>query len=161
MKKLDPKITKTQGFSLVGIATEMSFAENKTAKLWQEFIPLKMANFGKKQVDLYSVEVYKDLSFFSNFDPKQTFMKWAAIRKEDIEKIPSEFTTLEVPEGKYAIFTYKGSSTEAPQSYQQIFQHWLPASGFQLDDRPHFAIMGEKYKNNDPTSEEEIWIPIQ
>jgi AraC family transcriptional regulator len=29
-----------------------------------------------------------------------------------------------------------------------------------LDDRPHFEVLGEKYKNNDPTSEKEIWIPI-
>lgn len=25
----------------------------------------------------------------------------------------------------------------------------------------HFEILGEKYKNNDPLSEEDIWIPIK
>jgi AraC family transcriptional regulator len=30
-----------------------------------------------------------------------------------------------------------------------------------LDQRPHVEVMGEKYKNNDPDSEEEIWIPIK
>jgi AraC family transcriptional regulator len=30
-----------------------------------------------------------------------------------------------------------------------------------LDDRPHFEILGDKYKNGDPDSEEEIWIPIK
>lgn len=38
---------------------------------------------------------------------------------------------------------------------------WLPASDYNLDNRPHFEVLGEKYKNNDPTSEEEIWIPIK
>jgi AraC family transcriptional regulator len=42
-----------------------------------------------------------------------------------------------------------------------IFNTWLPKSGYQLDRRPHFEILGEKYKNNNPDSEEEIWIPIQ
>jgi AraC family transcriptional regulator len=26
------------------------------------------------------------------------------------------------------------------------------------DDRPHFEILGDKYKNDHPDSEEEIWI---
>jgi AraC family transcriptional regulator len=30
-----------------------------------------------------------------------------------------------------------------------------------VDLRPHFALMGAKYKMNDSTSEEEIWIPIK
>jgi AraC family transcriptional regulator len=42
-----------------------------------------------------------------------------------------------------------------------IFNTWLPQSNYQLAPRPHFEILGEKYKNNHPDSEEEIWIPIQ
>ncbi|TQE66329.1 GyrI-like domain-containing protein [Leptospira noguchii] len=41
-----------------------------------------------------------------------------------------------------------------------IFQEWLPNSGYKLEHRPHFELLGSKYKNNDPTSEEEVWIPI-
>jgi AraC family transcriptional regulator len=37
----------------------------------------------------------------------------------------------------------------------------LPNSAYELDDREHFELLGEKYKNNDPNSEEEIWIPIR
>jgi AraC family transcriptional regulator len=37
----------------------------------------------------------------------------------------------------------------------------LPNLGYTLDDRAHFEVLGEKYKNNDPLSEEEIWIPIK
>jgi predicted transcriptional regulator YdeE len=29
------------------------------------------------------------------------------------------------------------------------------------DDRPHFEVLGKNYKNNDPVSEEEIWIPVR
>jgi AraC family transcriptional regulator len=45
--------------------------------------------------------------------------------------------------------------------FTYIFTRWLPASGYQLDNRPHFEILGDKYKNNDPESEEEIWIPVR
>ena len=30
-----------------------------------------------------------------------------------------------------------------------------------LDDRPYFKILGEKYKNANPNSKEEILIPIR
>jgi AraC family transcriptional regulator len=29
-----------------------------------------------------------------------------------------------------------------------------------LDNRPHFEILGEKYKQGSTDAEEEIWIPV-
>jgi AraC family transcriptional regulator len=42
-----------------------------------------------------------------------------------------------------------------------IFQTWLPASGYEYDNREQFEIMGEKYHHMDPRSEEEVWIPVR
>ncbi|MBP6511468.1 MAG: GyrI-like domain-containing protein, partial [Bacteroidia bacterium] len=61
----------------------------------------------------------------------------------------------------YAIFVFKGLTSDAFAFYNQIFSEWLPASDFELELRPHFAWMGEKYKKDDPDSEEEIFIPIK
>jgi AraC family transcriptional regulator len=36
----------------------------------------------------------------------------------------------------------------------------MPTSKFKIDDRPHFEVLGKKYRNDDKDSEEEIWIPI-
>ena len=69
--------------------------------------------------------------------------------------------TIKIPEGLYAVFLYKGKASEAPKTYQYIFGNWIPNSDHTLDDRPHFALMGKKYKNEDPNSEEELWIPIK
>lgn len=45
---------------------------------------------------------------------------------------------------------------------EYIYGSWLPNSTeYARDNRPHFEILGEKYKNNDPESEEEIWIPVK
>ena len=67
---------------------------------------------------------------------------------------------IELLKEKKLIFDYKGSSTDT-SIFQYIFRTWLPSSSYQLDDRPHFEVLGAKYKNNDPESEEEIWIPIK
>jgi AraC family transcriptional regulator len=64
-------------------------------------------------------------------------------------------------EGLYAIFLHKGPASQGLKTYNYIFLNWLPESGYVLDDRPHFAIMGPKYLHEDPASEEEIWIPVK
>jgi AraC family transcriptional regulator len=62
--------------------------------------------------------------------------------------------------GLYAVFDYVGSSND-PSIFQYIFMTWVPNSEYDLDQRPHFEVLGENYKNNDLTSQEEIWIPIR
>ena len=74
-------------------------------------------------------------------------------------KLP-ELNTLLLESGLYAVFDYKGSSSDT-SIYEYIFFNWLPNSKYKVDNRPHFEILGNKYKNNDPNSEEEIWIPIK
>lgn len=65
-----------------------------------------------------------------------------------------------LPGGLYTIFDYKGLNTDT-RIFICIFKEWLPNSNYVLDGRPHFEILGKKYKNNDPESEEKIWIPIK
>jgi AraC family transcriptional regulator len=110
--------------------------------------------------DLYSVEVYPRF-FWDNFTPDAEFEKWAAIEVTDFETIPDKMERLMVPAGVYAIFLHKGPASTGQETYGYIFRRWLPGSDFILDDRPHFAVMGEKYKKDDPDSEEEIWIPVK
>jgi AraC family transcriptional regulator len=74
--------------------------------------------------------------------------------------IPDEMEAFKLKGGLYAVFHYIGSSMDT-RVFQYIFGTWLPASSYLLDDRPHFEILGDKYKNANPNSEEDIWIPIK
>ncbi|MEL4307659.1 GyrI-like domain-containing protein [Joostella sp. CR20] len=145
---------------LVGKSVSMSILENKTQMLWKQFMPKRRKIKNVISDDFFSVEVYPN-DYFDAFIPTKTFKKWAAVKVENFKNQPEEFEQLYIPEGKYAVFTYKGKSSEAYKCYQYIYGEWLSVSGNSLDNRPHFAVMGEKYKNDDPTSEEEIWIPIK
>lgn len=146
---------------LVGVSTTMSVADNQTAKLWQTLMPRRSEISMVSGSDLYSVEIYPDTHFFREFSPVNEFQKWAAIPVTDLIGIPDGLNPLTISEGKYAKFHFKGSIQEAPQAMQYIFGEWLPNSGYQLDDRPHFAVMGEKYSNTAPDSEEDFYIPIR
>lgn len=55
----------------------------------------------------------------------------------------------------------RGTASLGPKTYEYILTSWLPNSDYALDARPHFAVIGEKYKGEDPESEEEFWIPVK
>ena len=158
---LEPRIQTIAGKTLLGKRSLMSFADNRTKALWQSFMPVSASILNKcGGADLYSVEIYP-AGFFEHFNPLTVFEKWAAVEVSDAGENSQGFETLTLPGGTYAVFGYRGAASAAAPFYRQIFDSWLPGSGYSIDDRPHFAVMGEKYRHEDDASEEDIWIPIR
>jgi AraC family transcriptional regulator len=154
------RITTIQEKKLIGKRLVMSFSNNKTFELWRTFMPRRNEILNSIGADLYSVQIYPSL-FFRNFSSNKEFEKWAAIEVTDFNKIPDDLECFVIPGGLYAVFLYKGALNASSQAFKFIFNSWMPESNFGLDNRPHFEILGEKYKNEDPNSEEEFWIPIK
>lgn len=144
----------------IGQKLIMSFSTNETAELWRSFMPRRKEIQHTVGLELFSIEVYPP-SFFDSFNPDIPFEKWAAVEVSDLGQIPDCMTHFVSPPGEYAIFIHKGPASEGPKTYQYIFKEWLPHSEYALDHRPHFAVMGDKYKHNQPDSEEELWIPVR
>jgi len=156
---MEPRIEHFVGKKLIGQRLKMSLAANRTQELWQRFMPRRNEIQNAIGVELYSVEVY-DQQYFTSFSPSYSFEKWAVKEVSDFTLVPNGMETLVIESGLYAVFDYKGSSLDF-RIFEYIFRTWLPNSIFQLDNRPHFQVLGDKYKNADPDSEEEIWIPIR
>lgn len=136
----------------------MSLADNKTSQLWQTFAPRTKEICNRLNADKISMQIYAEPMRAGDF--AQEFEKWAAVEVADFDDVPEGLETFVLTEGLYAVFDYKGASSD-PRIFVYIFTEWLPASVYELDDRPHFEVLGEKYKNAAPDSEEEIWIPIK
>ena len=137
----------------------MSLADYKVGELWKSFMPKIKDITNNLTNDLISLAIYKP-THFSDFKPSNEFERWATIEVSDFDNISNELDTFVLPSGLYAVFDYKGLSTDN-SIFQSILGTWLPNSDYVLDDRPHFEVLSDKYKNNDQTSEEEIWIPIK
>ncbi|NCP83465.1 MAG: GyrI-like domain-containing protein [Bacteroidetes bacterium] len=143
----------------VGKSVNMSLLNNKTGVLWSLFGPLIYSIPNRIGSDRFSLQVY-DTTYFERFDPEKEFKKWALVEVSSLEVIPNQLESFVLPEGKYAVFTYRGLSSDT-SVYQYIFSKWLMNSDWILDDRPHFEVLGSKYKNDSVDSEEDIWIPIK
>ncbi|GGG57366.1 hypothetical protein GCM10011414_29010 [Croceivirga lutea] len=155
---MTPRIENISTKKLIGLSTKMSVINNKTAQLWGAFAPKISAIANRVSTDKISLQLYPE-NYFNAFNPNTVFEKWAAVEVVDFENTIEGLSYLILEGGKYAVFEYKGASTDS-SIFQYIYSEWLPKSIYKLDNRPHFEVLGEKYKNNDPNSEEEIWIPI-
>jgi AraC family transcriptional regulator len=156
----EPRIEMLPEKKLIGKRMTMSFADNKTLQLWSSFMPRRKEIQNSVGADLFSMQIYSP-SFYNPFNEYALFEKWAAMEVSDFNNIPVGMESFTLPGGLYAIFLYRGDAREASPFFQYILYTWLPGSAYVLDDRPHFEILGEKYKRDDPSSEEEIWIPIK
>lgn len=156
---MTPKIINSEEKKMIGMRMSMNFANYQVAELWKNFMPKCNEINNRISKDLISLAVYQK-HHFSEFNMGNEFEKWAAVEVRNFENIPQGMEALMLPAGLYAIFDYKGLSSDNA-IFQYIYGTWLPSSEYELDNRPHFEVLGEKYKNNDPSSEEEIWIPIK
>ncbi len=155
---LIPNLITIPPKTLIGTSVEMSLANNLTGQLWSAFMPRQKEIDNRVNADFISLQVYPDGYFKGDFNPAATFTKHALVEVDSLIDIPAGMTSFELEGGLYAVFHHVGNDTSI---FQEIYMNWLPNSEYQLDNRPHYEVLGEKYKNNDPTSEEDIFIPIR
>ena len=157
---MQPQLKFLSERNLIGTRMTMTFAHNKTAELWKTFMPRRHEITNNVDTLLYSMQIYSP-SFFDAFNPNKEFEKWATMEVTNFTTIPQGMETFILPSGLYAVFLYQGNETQAEETFRFILGIWLPNSEYVLDSRPHFEVLGEKYNQGNPDSEEEIWIPIK
>ncbi|MDI9319106.1 MAG: GyrI-like domain-containing protein [Phycisphaerales bacterium] len=158
---MTPHIVTIKAKMLVGIHLEMSLSNNKTVELWQRFMPMRNTITNPVHTDLISLQDYGADFDFKDFSPHIFFKKWAALEVQNFNDVPQGMQAYTITGGLYAIFLYKGDPRSGASFFDYIFNTWLPRSAYCVDNRPHFEILGSRYKHNDPNSEEEVWIPIR
>ncbi|WP_282042596.1 GyrI-like domain-containing protein [Winogradskyella flava] len=152
---MSPKIITIKEKKLIGMKRQMlQHQYQKIPALWKQFMPRKEEIRNTINNEFIAVQEYSD---FGNFGAP--FDIWACIEAYEISHIPNGFEILTIPESLYAVFLQKGM--DASGTYQRIMTEWLPNSGYAIDNRPHFQVMGAKYKNGSPDSEEDFYVPIR
>lgn len=137
----------------------MSLGADRTSELWRDFFAQRPELARHPRPDLYSIRVYEP-DYFQSFTPARTFEKWAAVEATPVDASAANLDRIVLPAGEYAVFLYRGPAADA-RIFQFIYGEWLPRSDFELDARPHFEVLGAKYSNTAPDSQEEIWIPVR
>jgi AraC family transcriptional regulator len=158
---MQPRFEILPETKLIGKRLRMSIANNRTGELWRSFMPVHKAIKDVVSTDLYCVQVFDPSHDFNQFNPNTEFDKWAACQVATFHDIPPDMEMYTITGGEYAVFLYQGAASAFQKTFEYIFFTWFPQSDYEVDKREHFEILGDKYKNEDPSSEEEIWIPIK
>ena len=155
---MKPTIKTFPTTKFIGMNSQFSYSDYRIGELWVKFMPRRNEIRNATGKDLFNIQINPE-NF--DFNPQTEFVKWAVVTLSDIDFIPDGMQELIVEEGLYAVFNHVGDAVKARETFGYIFGVWLPNSEYEFDNRPQFEILGEKYKNNAPDSEEEIWIPIK
>lgn len=151
-----PEIQEFEGATLVGACAKMDLRTFNPGPVWGQLMPRLQGIQNRVSQDLISLRTYDGIPKFGpNENPQFTY--WAGVETPDLHP---ELAHLDITAGTYAVFQYKGLSSDS-SIWIYIYSQWLPNSAWELDARPHFERLGAKYKNDDPESEEEIWIPVK
>lgn len=152
---MKPRIVNLQEKKIVGLKSKMlQHQYGNIVALWKQFMPRKKEILNTLNSELIALQNYSD---FGNFE--KPFDIWACVEVTDLNVIPEGMLFNTIPKGEYAVFPHKGMDASA--IYQKIMTEWLPKSGYQIDNRPHFQVMGEKYKQGSPDSEEDFYVPVK
>jgi AraC family transcriptional regulator len=146
----------------VGQSITTTVAANETQPLWQGFMSRRKEIQGIIDGVYYSVEVYHEKVSFGDFTPETKFDKWACVEVESVDELPAGMGSIRIPTGLYAVFTHLGPTALFPHTLSMIYEQWLPASMYELDQRPHFEVMDKDYLGpTHPDSKEKVWVPIK
>ena len=155
---MEPIIKTFPETKFIGMNSQFSYSNYRIGELWGNFMPRRNEIKNTLGTELFNIQINLD-NF--DFNPQTEFIKWAVVSVTDFDFLPEGMQSLIVEEGLYAVFIYKGDQSGIAAFFNSIYTEWLPNSDYELENRPQFEILGEKYKNNSPDSEEEIWIPIK
>ena len=151
-----PTIIQFDGTLLCGASAPMTLRTFTPWTLWSKVMPQLSRVSNRKNKDLISLRSFEGIPVFGpTGDPNFTYWGGAEVTGPNVG-----LEHLEIPPGAYAVFHYKGLSSDS-SVWRYIYNEWLPNSPWELDHRPHFERLGAKYKNEDPNSEEDIYIPVR
>ncbi len=139
---------------LVGNSLTMTLSDDLTYSLWKQFKSENKVFLSGYTGCYYSVQEFPE-GFTGGL--QEPFSKWAAIKTETMI---GTMNSIIIHEGLYAEFEHIGTPETLGITMAKIFTQWLPKSKFQLDNRPHLAIMKNNYSTSDPKAIETILIPI-
>ena len=152
---MNPKITQISEKKVIGMQSTMRHNEyGNIVVLWKRFMPRTKAIKSVVNKEFIAMQIYSDFNSL-----EKPFDIWACVEVLDFKDSMLGMNSFTISGGDYAVFLHKGM--DASSTYQQIMTEWLPNSGYKIDDRPHFQVMGEKYKNGSPDSEEDFYLPIR
>ena len=97
----------------------------------------------------------------TNGDDAGNFDYIAGVEVSDFSDLPREFSSVRIPEQRYAVFTHRDHVSIIRRTINTIWNNWLPASGLKAADAPTFERYDQKFDPLTGNGGFEIWVPVK
>ena len=158
-KMLKAIIKHKDAFRVVGITCQNTMKNNNIPALWTEFnrqICSKVSESLKPGVAL-GICYYTDCSVMNEDTP---FTYLAGVEYPADKDCPAVSEYRDVPASDYAVFEHHGSLDTLSETYNGIYNNWLPNSAYDRNQTDDFELYDQRFRFGESNSVMEIWIPI-
>ena len=152
---MEPKIKELEGFKIVGLRYFGDNKKQEIGQLWGEF--------NRKCDKIKHIKENAPAIGLCIMLPgeMEKFEYVAGMMVDSTDDINPEFVAREVPPSKYAVFTHKGLLFNLGETYNYIFTEWVKNCGYEINTMLNFEWYDDRFKDNDPASEFDIYVPIK
>jgi predicted transcriptional regulator YdeE len=147
---MNPRVVKQEGFAVVGIAVRTSNAEQMTAArpigtLWERLFKEGVLAAIPNRADGDIVAVYSQ--YASDKDGEYTYLLGARVKK--VESAPAGMTVLNVPAGRYAVFTSERGPVEkvVVEMWRRVWETPKNALGGDRTYQVDFEVYDQRAQN--------------
>lgn len=154
-----PEILMMEEKRIAGIRGKVSLFDNQFPELWAQFLKNYEQLFRSSGSIGYSICETQETEYTINGDVIFSAMVGSPV--EDKESIPA-LAEKTLKEGRYAVFTHRGTLENLYSTYRFIYGTWLPSTKEELDDREDFEVYEREVSSlNDQNNMVKIFIPIK
>jgi AraC family transcriptional regulator len=161
--KMQPEYVELDDMTVVGLSSIVSMKCNLIPQLWERFMP-RGTEIKHVAIPGVALEVSYDMEKISKEGEKEDwlFFDLVGYAVSSTEDIPEGMAYKIVPAHKYAKFVHKGPISKIMETYNYIYQEWLPESGHEQDmEACGVEWYDYRFKMESEDSQFDIYVPIK
>ena len=156
---MEPEFCEREKELAVGVGGSFKIGDfREISKLWKEFD--KRSSEIESAGSGYSLGVCMDSHPDIEVGEGDQFVYLACLPVKSLEKVPAGMHGVELPAGKYAVFTHKGSIATITQTVHYIWGTWVPKHSDILKKGPDFELYDSRFDPHSLEGEVDIYIPL-
>ena len=154
--KMEPKIITKPAFKAVGMSYVGKNEQGEIGQMWGTF------NQRAAEIPMRGTCAY-GLCFTNPEDAADGEFEYvAAFEVPNNETVPEGMVYREVPEHKYAVFTHHGKLDKLSETYEYIYNTWLPQSGLEIHlSKYDMEVYDERFLPNSDNSAFDIYVAVK
>lgn len=151
---LEPRFVDGEELLIAGLGERFTADTTQgIAALWQRFVPYIGRVPGQQGWETFGV--------CCNPQNDGSFEYIAGVLVNRTDDLPAGFTQQRLAAYRYAVFLHRGHISSIHETFNAIFQRWLPNAGLQGADAPEFERYSGDFNPMTGTGQVEIWVPLR